>query len=204
MVKRILDANRSDFLKMNSKDLNDSIRSANGRTVCAEIECDRSSLIDGVSNLEIVASMGADILVLANFDVNEPYIDEIPQDLLKNQPIFTNLKEFVGRPIGVNLLVEDHHNEKTHTCQVFNMDNVERLVSEGVDIIFLIKQQSTGATIDSVNRAVQSIHKKFNDKVMIVCSTETKDKPPRDKQILQEYLDAHKNNLFKPWSGRQN
>ena len=193
-MKRMFDSNKSDFLNMTPKKMKESIELTNGRTICCEIECDKQSLVDGVSNVELATSMSADILLLASFDTNNPYIDGIPKDFLQ-PPVFINIKNFIGRPIGVNLIVTKEIENDSHSCQFFNLKNVERIVSEGADIIFLIKRMSSGATTETVDNAVKAIYKRFGDDIMIICTTEAKDSPPREKIILSNYLDTHEKYL---------
>ena len=56
MVKRILDAMASDFRAMSKADLLESIRLAEGRTICAEVVCVTLPLVDGVTNAETAAA----------------------------------------------------------------------------------------------------------------------------------------------------
>ena len=74
MVKRILDANASDFRAMGKGDLLESIRLAEGRTVCAEVVCTTAPLIDGVTNAELAAACGADLITLHVYDVLNPLV----------------------------------------------------------------------------------------------------------------------------------
>ena len=64
MGKRLLDANGSDFAAMNARDLVESIRLSEGRVVAAEVIAVAPPLLDKVSNPELAAGMGADLILL--------------------------------------------------------------------------------------------------------------------------------------------
>ena len=99
-VKRLLDCNASDFKNMTKQELLASIAASEGRTIaCETIGCVRPMLGD-VTNAEFAAAMGADILLLNLFDVENPSIEGLnaaPGDVIKE------LKRLTGRPVGINL-----------------------------------------------------------------------------------------------------
>src|SRR5690625_6607194 len=73
-MKRILDCNASDFQKMNGQDLKQSIRASEGRTMLSEIMTSVAPLYPSITNAELAASFGADLLLLNLFDVFSPAI----------------------------------------------------------------------------------------------------------------------------------
>ena len=86
-MKRILDCGPDDFEKMDGASLLESVRSSEGRTLLCEVLWSAPPLVDGVSNAEIVAAFGADLVLLNKFD---------GEDL-------AGLKTRLGRPLGVNV-----------------------------------------------------------------------------------------------------
>ena len=74
MVKRLLDANRSDFAAMSARDLAESIRLSEGRVVAAEVIAVAQGLLDKVSNAELAAGMGADLILFNFYDVTAPQV----------------------------------------------------------------------------------------------------------------------------------
>jgi len=77
-VKRLLDAFASDFRAMDGRELRESIRLAEGRTLCAEILVLAPPLVDGISNVELAAAMGADLILLNGYDVLQPQVMGFP------------------------------------------------------------------------------------------------------------------------------
>ncbi len=90
MVKRILDLETSDIYRMNKEEKLTSIKAGEGRTIISEIICVAPPLLWDVSNVELAAAFGADILLLNMYDVNNPKIEGIPS---------RNSKEFIGGDI---------------------------------------------------------------------------------------------------------
>ena len=114
MVKRILDCARSDFEKMSSRDLFESIKASEGRTLLAEIYGPSPPLVWGVSNPEIAVAFGADLIMLNGYDVNNPVIVGVPTEkepfeipgigkLVGFGATVNDVKKLIGRPVGINL-----------------------------------------------------------------------------------------------------
>ena len=86
-MKRILDCGPGDFEKMDGVALLESVRRSEGRTLLCEVLWSAPPLVDGVSNAEIVAAFGADLVLVNKFDGGD----------------LVGLKTRLGRPVGVNV-----------------------------------------------------------------------------------------------------
>jgi hypothetical protein len=106
-LKRILDCGPGDFEKMDGATLLESIRRSEGRTLLCEVLWSAPPLVDGVSNPEIVAAFGADLVLVNKFD---------GEDL-------AGLKTRLGRPVGVNVEPSDEVPEHRRASR----RNLERL-----------------------------------------------------------------------------
>ena len=100
-MKRILDCCRSDFEKMGPKDLMEAIAGSEGRTIACETIGAIQPMLGDITNAEFAAAMGADILLLNIFDVQNPTIRGLPKTSPEN--VIRKLKELTGRPVGINL-----------------------------------------------------------------------------------------------------
>ena len=78
MAKRMLDCCASDFAQFTKADLLESIQKSEGRVIACETIGSVQPLLGNVTNAEFVASMGADILLLNLFDVQQPVIHGLP------------------------------------------------------------------------------------------------------------------------------
>ena len=100
-MKRILDCYRSDFDNMTAKELLEAIAGSEGRTIACETIGSIQPMLGDITNAEFAAAMGADILLLNIFDVQNPTIRGLPKTAPEN--VIRKLKELTGRPIGINL-----------------------------------------------------------------------------------------------------
>ena len=86
-MKRILDCFAPDFANMDGAALLEAVRRSEGRTILCEVLVPAPPLVDGVPNAAVVASFGADLILLNKFDGND----------------LADVKARLGRPVGVNV-----------------------------------------------------------------------------------------------------
>ncbi|MGC8786717.1 MAG: haloacid dehalogenase-like hydrolase [Anaerolineae bacterium] len=183
MVKRILDAYASDFRAMSKAELLESIRLAEGRTVCAEVVCTTLPLIDGVTNAEVAAACGADLITLNVYDVLRPLVMGYRKGMLPTLPGFPILpklpagidvtihevKTLVGRPVGINLepVPEDRVSED-YRGRVATVDNARRALELGADYLVLTGNPGSGVSTETIAQATAEIAQAIGDRVIII------------------------------------
>ena len=101
MAKRMLDCTASDFEGFTKQDFLSSIAGSEGRVIMSECIGITMPLLLDVTNAELAASMGADIILLNMFDVKNPVIHGLPKT--EAPDTIRGLKKLTGRMIGVNL-----------------------------------------------------------------------------------------------------
>lgn len=101
MAKRMLDCCASDFAQFTKADLLESIQKSEGRVIACETIGSVQPLLGNVTNAEFAASMGADVLLLNLFDVQQPVIHGLPP--VEPGETIRLLKKLTGRPVGINL-----------------------------------------------------------------------------------------------------
>ena len=101
MAKRMLDCTASDLRSFTKEDYLSAIAGSEGRVLACECIGITMPVLTDVTNAELAASLGADLLLLNMFDVNQPVINGLP----KVEPAETvrELKRLTGRMIGINL-----------------------------------------------------------------------------------------------------
>lgn len=120
MVKRFLSATPRELLSYTGRELLASIRSSEGRVIIVSARCRSANLIDNVSNAEVAAAFGADLILLDTYDVSspsvpgwpskEPSVDAPYADVQVPRGLGYTLKEVrerIGRPVGVLLGVAE-------------------------------------------------------------------------------------------------
>ena len=80
---RILTATPKTLISFNSGELLKSIQMSEGRTVGAVARVRGTNICDGVSNAEMCAAFGADIVYIGSYDPNNPYIPGLPSKIKK-------------------------------------------------------------------------------------------------------------------------
>lgn len=99
-MKRLLDCTASDFSRMTGQDVKRAIKASEGRVLVAEVISSVSPLYPSVTNAELAAAFGADMILLNLFDVFQPHVEGLtaaPDETVHE------LKRLIGRPVGLNL-----------------------------------------------------------------------------------------------------
>ena len=73
-MKRIFELTTGDIERLSKNELKDIIKNSEGRTVMAETIISYTPYVKEVSNLELAASFGADMITLNTFNFEKPYI----------------------------------------------------------------------------------------------------------------------------------
>lgn len=157
MSARILDLDRAGLAALDGRGLTAAVAGAEGRTILAEVIPTRGPLVDGVDNLEVVAAMGADIVVLN-------LVDRLLVDggfglpCLGVLPDLRALAGAVGRPIGVNLEPGDMPAARRATPEA-----ARRMVDAGAVLLVLTANPGTGTTLADLARVTETLRAAVGD-----------------------------------------
>ncbi|UFJ40570.1 haloacid dehalogenase-like hydrolase [Brevibacillus humidisoli] len=171
-MKRLLDCTASDFQKMNGQQLKQSIKAAEGRVLLAEVIGAVPPLYGGVTNAEIAAAFGADLILLNIFDVFAPSVAGLEVD--DPQTVVQRLKQYTGRPIGLNLEPVDL---TLSAASRFDQLPPGRVASErsfaeakqlGFDFICLTGNPKTGVTNAEITAAIAKARQVMGDDTLII------------------------------------
>ena len=77
MTKRLLDTTARELATYRREEVLASIRASEGRILAAEVIAPAMAAVHDVSNPEVGAAMGADIILLNLLDVRRPAVDAI-------------------------------------------------------------------------------------------------------------------------------
>lgn len=186
-MKRIFELTTCDIESLNKNSLKDIIKNSEGRTVMSENIISYTPYIREVSNLELSASFGADMITLNTFNFEKPFIfgidgevglfsniinlakemeDKI-QENLNNKDYIKNIKKLVGRMIGVNL--EPVPEGSTYeTGYRLNKDNLEKVKEYGFDYIVITGNPSTGVTEKTICEGIKLAKEILGDSTLII------------------------------------
>ncbi len=204
MVQRLISATASQVLKMNAKELKQSIKASEGRVILSENVCSVPTLTD-VTNSEVAASYGADLILLNAFDALNPFIEGIDQSCAN--PIST-LKKYVGRPIGVNLEPVDPDSSLMSDQEIIDegrMSSVKTFQAcekLGIDFICLTGNPGTGVTSSQIIKAVKLAKEHFSGLIIAgKMHSAGSDEPVVTMEAVEGYAKAGADILLLPSVG---
>src|SRR5699024_706891 len=212
MVKRILDLSSSDIKNMNKKEKLLSIKSGEGRTVVSEVISIAPPLLWDVSNVELASAFGADIILLNVYDVNNPKIEGLP--IIEDMSPVEVVKKLTGRLVGVNLepvdLNETVANDRINISKgrIATVENVRKLVWQGVDIVLLTGNPNTGVTNKEIIKTIEQIKENLGEEIIIVAgkmhsSGSAKESGSKiiNKELIREFSQAGLDIILVPAPG---
>ena len=186
-MKRIFELKTSDIENLKKNDLVEIIKTSEGRTVMSETIISYTPYIREVSNLELAASFGADMITLNTFNFNKPFIFGIDDrinlssslekmmELIKesiekninNKDYIKDVKRLTGRLIGVNL--EPVPEGSTYEVGYrLNRENLEKVKFYGFDYIVITGNPNTGVTQQTICDGIKLAKEILGDETLII------------------------------------
>ncbi|MNS10907.1 hypothetical protein D3C72_424310 [compost metagenome] len=186
-MKRIFDVVKTDVFTTTPEQLLQMICHSEGRTLMAETVVSCSPLSEGVSNPELAASFGADMITLNTFDLAQPYVEGLyeesgsddslatqyeqhaefirQQAALKN--VVKDLKQITGRFIGCNL--EPVPAEISYPAGFrVSKKNLLQAVELGLDYIVITGNPNTMITETGIIDAIRLAKEIAGDRLLII------------------------------------
>ncbi|RHW38937.1 haloacid dehalogenase-like hydrolase [Neobacillus notoginsengisoli] len=171
-MKRILDCTASDFAKMTGQDIKKSIIASEGRTLLSEVIGAFTPIYPAVTNAEMAAAFGADLILVNFFDVFNPEMQGMPND--HPEEIIRDLKKLVGRPIGLNLEPVDMSAEKLEKLtelpegRIATERSIRRAKELGFDFVCLTGNPKTGVSNTEITKAISVGREVFGPEGLII------------------------------------
>ena len=169
-MKRILDCKASDFLAANPKELLKSIAASEGRVIACETIGSIQPMLGDITNAEFAAAMGADILLLNMFDVQNPVIRGLPK--CAPEDTIRVLKNLTGRPIGINLEPVEQAAEADEMWAMTEgrkatVANAKRAADMGVNFILLTGNPGVGVTNEAILQTLKAYKREVGDRIIL-------------------------------------
>lgn len=173
MGKRLLDCTASDVKAFTKEDWLYSIGANEGRTLACETIGTVLPLFGDVTNAEVAASLGADILLLNIFDVENPIIQGLPD--VKPEERVRELKRLTGRMIGINLEPVESGYEGEDPDNMWKMspgrratvENAVKACEMGVDMILLTGNPGNGVSNGAITDTLRRLKAAVGDKMIL-------------------------------------
>lgn len=171
MGKRLLDAAASETAVMTKKELLASIAASEGRVMAAECIGVTMPLLSDVTNAETVAAMGADLILLNMFDVNEPKIGALPQ--VEAPETVREVKRLTGKLVGINLEPVEADGQNAGTIWQMSegrratAENALRAADMGVDMVLLTGNPGNGVSNEAIEHSLREIRDAAGDRLIL-------------------------------------
>lgn len=216
MVKRLISADASELAGYSAQELKRSIKASEGRVIVAENVVMAMPQAGDITNAEVVAAYGADLVLLNAFDCFRPFVMGLPgHDITKvfdPKATFENpiplLKKLTGRPIGINLepipadldlMSEQIHISKGRTS---SMETIQKAEEMGVDFICFTGNPGTGVTNAEIAKAVKAAKEHFSGLVIAgKMHSAGSPEPVVSEEAIQAYAEAGADILLLPSVG---
>ena len=204
MVKRLLSNNASELLAMTGEELKQSIKASAGRVVLSENIVTETPVVPDITNAEIARAFGADLILLNGFDAFHPKVKNIEE----HEQVIETLKQFVGRPIGVNLEpVDDRANMYEQHLEIAegrqaSPETVQVLEALGVDFICMTGNPATGVSNKKIVEAIQNTRNHFSGLIIAgKMHSSGVDEPVITREYVRKFLEAGADIILVPAVG---
>ena len=161
-------------------ELIEAIAGSEGRVLASETIGITIPLLTDVTNAEFAASMGADLILLNMFDVQEPKIMALPE--VEKEETVREVKRLTGRMVGINLEPvednaggEDPDNASDNKETLWEMsagryatvENAIQAQKMGVDLIVLTGNPGNGVSNPAIISSLKAISEAVGEKIML-------------------------------------
>ena len=172
MAKRVLNMTPKELINLSKEEIIAAIAGSEGRVLASETIGITIPLLSDVTNAEFAASMGADMILLNMFDVQDPVILGLPQS--DRQETVRKVKQLTGRMVGINLEPVDDAaaSENAETLWAMSagryatVENAALAQKMGVDMIVLTGNPGNGVSNDAIVSSLRAISAEIGDKIV--------------------------------------
>jgi hypothetical protein len=173
MAKRVLNMTPKELINLSKEEIIAAIAGSEGRVLASETIGITIPLLSDVTNAEFAASMGADMILLNMFDVQDPVILGLPQS--DRQETVRKVKQLTGRMVGINLEPVDDAaaSENAETLWAMSagryatVENAALAQKMGVDMIVLTGNPGNGVSNDAIVSSLRAISAEIGDKIVL-------------------------------------
>ena len=171
MLKRLIDTTARELTSYNKAELLTAISDSEGRTLAAETIGTVTPMLVNITNAEFVASLGADLIMLNIFDVNNPIIQGLPQT--SPEDTIREVKRLTGRMVAINLepaVIKDGQEESVWNLtsgRQATVENARKAADMGVDMIVLTGNPGVGVDNEAIIQALSRLKEAVGDRVIL-------------------------------------
>ncbi|UJF18502.1 dihydrodipicolinate synthase [Vibrio sp. SS-MA-C1-2] len=185
-MKRMFELTSNDVLETNKETLLNRILHTEGRTLMAETVISCAPFSEGVSNPELAAAFGADMITLNTLDLTAPYIEGLYEEdyqwstlsekyqkhadfihRMSQKNCISDLKNIIGRFVGCNLepVPENISYPEGYKATYQNFQTAHQL---GLDYVVITGNPNTMITEAGITDAIRSAKEASNNELLVI------------------------------------
>lgn len=170
-MKRLLNCATSDLKTMSRQEKLDAIEASEGRILVQELSLFRDTvMLPPISDAELAAAFGADMILLNAFDCENPHVSGIQAN---GDEVIQVLKHYTGRLIGLNLEPVGSSQtlgeiEAMPAGRAATVANAKRAQELGFDYIVLTGNPGTGVDNQAIIDALVVMREALGDAMILV------------------------------------
>jgi len=161
MLRRVLELSGRELSSIAAREFKEAVMSSEGRVVAAEVVVTAPPMVDGVSNVELAAAFGADIILLNMVDVYNFKVEGVPEGIRS----IADLSRFALRFVGNNLEAVDPG--VIPAGRTLSTETVEASLALGSRMIVVTGNPGLGVTWRRIARGVELASRAAGGKALI-------------------------------------
>lgn len=187
-MKRMFEVLRADVLATPPEQLLQMIRHSEGRTLMAETVVSCQPFAEGVSNPELAASFGADMITLNTFDLGLPFVEGLYDEAVDDDACLATRYEqhasFIRQQASLNRVVQDLKQVSSRFigCNLepvpqdikypagfrVSTDNIKQAVALGLDYVVITGNPNTMITEEGIIDAIRMAKAVADNQLLII------------------------------------
>jgi len=167
MSKRIFDFTSNDIRNADRKQILNAIAGSEGRTVMAETITTAVPSVDLVSNAELAACFGADMITLNLLDLSNPYV-AVNQHDKPSKISIEQVREYTGRLLGCNLEpVPAEMIDQVNSGRILSHQTVRKAVDLGLNYIMITGNPGMKVTQQTIVEGIREA-RSVSEEIIII------------------------------------
>lgn len=166
MKKRIFDFTSADVASATRSQLLTAIKQSEGRTMMVETISTSIPSVDVVSNAELAASFGADLITLNLLDLHDPYVAINLHDKAAKLSV-EQVRDYTGRVIGCNLEPVPDDMKDDRSGRTLSKETIQKALDLGLDYVMLTGNPGMKVTQQTILQGIKLVRSLSTEIIII-------------------------------------
>lgn len=188
MTPRLLEATPRQLLAMTGSALKASIAASEGRTLAVEVIASVQPPVTGVTNGEIAAAFGADLIILDQYDPLKPTVANAPATIFDDPAPLGACARLFGRPVGFNLIVAEAEAGAFLGGRLLSEASLERALAQGGRIINIYMRPQIGGTHEGMIAGLRLARRLAADEALLIGVPTFTRPAPRTPEAIRAFI----------------